>query len=291
MLLKLKSSSLTIFLLLCFLSGCATTGSKSYTKTRRYPLIHDKAPAFKVDVKKIPRVVPKKEPLSKRGNPKSYVVLGRRYYVLKKAQGYHARGVASWYGMKFHHFETSNGDIYNVGAFTAAHKTLPLPTYVSVRNLENGKTVVVKVNDRGPFVANRLIDLSYAAAKKLDMLKTGTARVEIRAIHPGITRLAQQNTSKRKKRTALATVHHTKTKLPQPIYLGIFKQRHQAQQLALLVKQWTPSPVKVEKKSIHKRTYYQVVIQPPTNHKSEVKLRQQLRLAGLTTSSISSQRS
>lgn len=278
-------------LLLFFLSGCATTSSNHrYTgKTRRYPLLQDKAPHFKIDVKKIPRVIPKAEPLSKRGNPKSYVVMGRRYYVLKSAQGYHARGIASWYGMKFHRFETANGEIYNVGALTAAHKTLPLPTYLSVKNLSNGKTVIVKVNDRGPFVSNRLLDLSYAAAKKLDMLKTGTARVEVHAIRPGVTRLAHQSTPRKKVHPKLVATP-SKTIVHQPIYLGMFKQRQEAQQLALLVKKWTPSPVQVEKKSIHQRTYYQVVVHPPANRQSEAKLRQQLRLAGLSTSSAPVQR-
>lgn len=167
-----------------------TLAACSSTSTRRYPLLQDRSPSFKINAAKIPNATPKTEPLSKRGNPKSYVVFGRRYYVLRSAKGYHARGVASWYGMKFHRFQTTNGEIYNVAAMTAAHKTLPLPTYVQVTNLRNGKTIIVKVNDRGPFANNRLIDLSYVAAKKLDMIGTGTAPVEIRAITPGLTRLA-----------------------------------------------------------------------------------------------------
>ena len=117
-----------------------------------------------------------------RGNPPFYDVLGHRYYVLATSEGYHARGLASWYGRDFQGLATSSGETYNMHAMTAAHKTLPIPTWVEVTNLENGKRVVVKVNDRGPFVDNRLIDLSYAAALDLDMVRDGTARVEVRAL-------------------------------------------------------------------------------------------------------------
>jgi rare lipoprotein A len=119
---------------------------------------------------------------SDRGNPPFYDVLGRRYYVLTTSEGYRARGVASWYGRDFHGLATSSGETYNMNAMTAAHKTLPIPTWVEVTNLENGKRVVVKINDRGPFVDERLIDLSYAAAQQLDMVRDGTARVEVRAL-------------------------------------------------------------------------------------------------------------
>ncbi|MGB6452526.1 MAG: septal ring lytic transglycosylase RlpA family protein, partial [Steroidobacteraceae bacterium] len=133
----------------------------------------------------VPDAVPRFEPRSKLGNPPFYDVLGHRYYVLASAQGYVARGVASWYGPAFHGINTAMGEPYNMYAMTAAHKTLPLPCYVQVTNLRNGLTVVVRVNDRGPFVANRLIDLSYTAAAKLGMLRDGTAFVEVRALTPG----------------------------------------------------------------------------------------------------------
>jgi rare lipoprotein A len=123
---------------------------------------------------------------SDRGNPPFYDVLGHRYYVLSSSEGYRARGIASWYGRDFHGLSTSSGETYNMHALTAAHKTLPIPTWVEVTNLENGRRVVVKVNDRGPFVDDRLIDLSYAAARELDMIRNGTARVEIRALASAI---------------------------------------------------------------------------------------------------------
>jgi rare lipoprotein A len=127
---------------------------------------------------------PAAPPRSDRGNPPFYEVFGRRYHVLPTSAGYVQRGVASWYGGDFHGLATSSGEQYDMHAMTAAHTTLPLPTWVEVTNLVNGKRVVVKVNDRGPFVDNRLIDLSFAAATELDMVRTGTTRVEVRAVAP-----------------------------------------------------------------------------------------------------------
>ncbi len=144
----------------------------------------DGAPRKGVDVSQIPDPVPQYEPLSKRGNPASYEVFGKRYTLLPNRFGYVEQGYASWYGTKFHGRLTSNGEVYNMYAMTAAHKTLPLPVYVRVTNLENGKSIIVRINDRGPFHEDRIIDLSYAAAAKLDMLKRGTARVEVRTIDP-----------------------------------------------------------------------------------------------------------
>lgn len=127
--------------------------------------------------------VPRREPLSKYGNGPVYEVLGQRYTVMPSSNGYKERGVASWYGKKFHGRLTSNREPYDMYGMTAAHKTLPLPTYVRVRNLSNNKSIVVRVNDRGPFVHNRIIDLSYSAALKLDMVKDGTSLVEVEAIN------------------------------------------------------------------------------------------------------------
>jgi rare lipoprotein A len=112
-------------------------------------------------------------------------VLGHHYTLLASPEGYVERGVASWYGPGFHGVSTSLGETYDMYAMTAAHKTLPIPCYARVTNLANGRSVVVRINDRGPFVSNRLIDLSYTAAAKLDMLRQGTAMVEVRVITPG----------------------------------------------------------------------------------------------------------
>ena len=132
----------------------------------------------------VPDMVPRAEPRSRNGNPPFYDVLGKRYFVLSSSIGYVERGVASWYGPGFHKVRTSTGEPYDMYAMTAAHKTLPLPAYVRVTNLQNGRSVVVRVNDRGPFVGNRIIDLSYTAAAKLDMLRNGTAMVEVRTLEP-----------------------------------------------------------------------------------------------------------
>lgn len=132
----------------------------------------------------VPDAVPRVEPRSRNGNPPFYEVFGKRYYVLSSSSGYWERGVASWYGPGFHKVRTSTGEPYDMYGMTAAHKTLPLPAYLRVTNLQNGRSIVVRVNDRGPFVGNRIIDLSYSAAAKLDMLRNGTAMVELRAIDP-----------------------------------------------------------------------------------------------------------
>jgi len=133
----------------------------------------------------IPDPVPRVEPRSARGNPPSYEVFGKRYAILATAEGYKERGVASWYGPDFHARPTSSGEPYDMYAMTAAHKTLPIPVYARVTNLGNGRSVIVRINDRGPFVANRIIDLSYTAAHKLDMTRAGTAFVEVEVITPG----------------------------------------------------------------------------------------------------------
>ena len=126
--------------------------------------------------------IPRQEPKSRYGNGPYYEVFGETYKVLDSSNNYQERGVASWYGKKFHGRKTSSQEDYDMYAMTAAHKSLPLPTYVRVRNLSNNKSIVVRVNDRGPFVDNRLIDLSYSAALKLDMVQSGTSLVEVTAI-------------------------------------------------------------------------------------------------------------
>ncbi len=141
--------------------------------------------SYGLEWQKIPNAIPKNEPKSKYGNPGSYEVLGKRYYVIKSNAGFRQKGIASWYGSKFHGERTSSGEEYNMYAMTAAHKSLILPAYVEVTNKKNGRKAIVKVNDRGPFHKGRIIDLSYAAATKLGVAATGTAPVEIRVVTPG----------------------------------------------------------------------------------------------------------
>ena len=167
-------------LLLPFFSACSTV-----------PALHpgwrgsdDGPPAAPVDAASVPNAQPRIEPRSPYGNPTFYEVDGQRYYVMKSSAGYVERGIASWYGSKFHGRRTSSGELYDMNAMTAAHPTLPIPSYVEVTNLRNGRKVIVKVNDRGPFLHNRLIDLSYVAAVKLGITAEGTGLVEVRAIDP-----------------------------------------------------------------------------------------------------------
>lgn len=156
---------------------------RDYTAGGLYrPGQRDHAPTGRPDLARIPEPVPKAEPLSRYGNQPSYTVLGKRYRVLTDTRGYRERGLASWYGAKFHGRATSSMEPYDMCQYTAAHKTLPLPSYARVTNLENGRSVVVRVNDRGPFHEGRVIDLSYVAALKLGVYETGTARVEVEAI-------------------------------------------------------------------------------------------------------------
>lgn len=166
---------LAVFAALTVLAGCAGT-----------PRVFEPAdgpPGGSVAIPDLPpEPVPRPEARSRYGNPAQYDVLGRRYAVMDSSRGYRERGVASWYGKKFHGRLTSNRETYNMYAMTAAHKTLPLPTYVRVRNLANNKSIIVRVNDRGPFAHNRLIDLSYGAALKLGIVENGTGLVEVEAI-------------------------------------------------------------------------------------------------------------
>ncbi|WP_371377059.1 septal ring lytic transglycosylase RlpA family protein [Thalassotalea aquiviva] len=171
---SLRSSlkTLCVLFVLSQMFGCTTS---------RYSQTHDSIPKRFPTSSELIEPLPKLEPKSPGGN-KPYQVFGVNYQVLDSAQNYQETGVASWYGQKFHGHLTSNGEIYDMYGFSAAHKSLPLPTYVQVTNLDNNKKVIVRVNDRGPFHQDRLIDLSYSAAYKLGMLEQGTARVKVEAI-------------------------------------------------------------------------------------------------------------
>ncbi|HEB86931.1 MAG TPA: septal ring lytic transglycosylase RlpA family protein [Gammaproteobacteria bacterium] len=203
-----------------FISACGTL------RNDRYQIYQDRAPDRNIDTRQIPDAIPRNEPRSKYGNPSSYRVNGHTYRVMKSSLGYHARGVASWYGEKFHGHRTASGEIYNMYAMTAAHKELPLPTWVRVTRLDNGRSVIVKVNDRGPFHDNRIIDLSWAAAKKLGITASGTGIVEIQAIDP---RHYQANPAKVNKPAERLTT----PALQYHLYLqaGAFISRNNAQRL------------------------------------------------------------
>lgn len=169
-------SSLVCALLL---AGCSAPEKVSDS---RYTMKHDTAPVNPPDVSNVPDAVPMDVAYSRGGNKPVYQVWGKTYRVLDTHIGYSEEGIASWYGLKFHGHKTSNGEIYDIYKMSAAHKSLPIPSYARVTNLDNGKSVIVRVNDRGPFHEERLIDLSYAAASRLEITQKGTGRVRVDAI-------------------------------------------------------------------------------------------------------------
>jgi rare lipoprotein A len=172
-----------ITLFVMALVGCSSTPSYDReTAGGRYKVRKDFAPENPPDVSNVADAVPVDIPYSRGGNRSTYEVWGKSYSVLSSHIGYKAEGIASWYGLKFHGHKTSNGEIYDIYKMSAAHKSLPIPSFARVTNLDNGKSVVVRVNDRGPFHENRLIDLSYSAAARLDILQQGTGRVRVEAI-------------------------------------------------------------------------------------------------------------
>lgn len=206
------------------------------------------------DASDIPNAVPKVEKKSRYGNPSSYVVFGKRYHVLKSAHCYKAKGIASWYGTMFHERLTSSREPYDMYKMTAANKVLPLPTYVRVHNLENGRTIIVKVNDRGPFHANRVIDLSFAAAKKIGMLAKGTALVEIEAIDP---RHPNQQCGVKKRG---APEHQAKPKLY--LQMGAFGEKSSATRLANRLSKYSKHPIYVYPSKRGDKNLYKVQIGP-----------------------------
>ncbi len=222
--------------------------------------VRDRPPIIDRDVAHIPDAIPKAEPRSRYGNPPHYEVFGKRYYTLRSSVGYEETGMASWYGKKFHGRKTSNGETYDMYGMTAAHKTLPLPTYVEVTNIENGRRVVLRVNDRGPFHGGRLIDLSYAAAKKLGVVSQGTARVKVRAVGVGGN-----------KRVAPAPQPQPKVERPpvtrlenQLIFLqvGAYASLHSAEGVKQAIQNLTGDPVSIRQVERHGTLLYRVRVGP-----------------------------
>ena len=168
------------------------------------PGVNDSTPTYIPNVACIPEPDVVDLPRSAIGNKSPYVVLGKSYQVLDRPKGYAEKGTASYYGAKFHGRLTSNREVYDMYAFTAAHKTLPLPSFARVTNLDNGESVIVRVNDRGPFHDGRVIDLSYAAAVRLGITQRGTGNVEVRALTPGEDNLLADKPSRRERRAAEA---------------------------------------------------------------------------------------
>lgn len=254
------------------LVGCASRDGGG-----RYSMQRDRGPDRVVDLAHVPDAVPRSEPLSRWGNKSPYEVLGKRYYVLPSAEGYRARGNASWYGKKFHGHTTSNGEIYDMYQMTAAHKSLPLPSFVKVTNLENGRQVIVRVNDRGPFHADRLIDLSYAAAYRLGMLQNGTARVEVEAIMAGSSEavLAQS----RQPRPAPPAAGQAASG-GRSLQVAAFSTESKAQAVAARLLGLLQEPVQVRPVQRDTRTLYRVQLGPLSGNRPLGWILEQLDAAG-----------
>ena len=220
--------------------------------------------------------VPREEPRSRYGNGPIYEVFGETYRVLDSSYGYKARGVASWYGKKFHGRKTSNQEVYDMYAMTAAHKTLPLPTYVRVRNLRNNRSIVVRVNDRGPFVDNRLIDLSYSAAQRLDMVRDGTSLVEVTAISYDEPPPKLRNNSK--------PASTTQNDLSRDIFVqvGAFSDRTNAQRRYSMLRQRGFERAFVDTDSGQSPSLYRVRIGPIANVVQYDSIVEELKRLGIT---------
>lgn len=210
-----------------FVAGCSVV-----TKQEQ-----DAAPSRPVDWSQVRAAVPKKEPKSRYGNPESYEIDGITYRVMQSSENFRQEGVASWYGTKFHGRRTSSGEPYDMLQLTAAHKTLPIPCFVKVTNKDNGKQLVVRVNDRGPFAKSRIIDLSYAAAHKLGMAHKGTANVVIETIDfPSQDQASYNNSSA----TDLAQANKKRF-----VQVGAYSNRASAQKLAKVLDREIDLPVTI----------------------------------------------
>ena len=236
---------------LAILGGCSISSYDIFEEK-------DGGPDRYVDVSSIPNAVPKHEPRSRYGNMTSYEVFGKRYYTLKSSQGFKERGIASWYGNKFHGRKTSSGEKYDMYAMTAAHKTLPLPTYAEVTNLENGRQIIVKVNDRGPFRHNRIIDLSYVAAKKLGITRKGTGLVEVRAINPSEPYRASAISRPTPSIASNSIAYHPGLF----IQAGAFKNRDNALRLKSRLSADLNRPVRISEAFTQGDTFYRVQVGP-----------------------------
>lgn len=208
--------------------------------------LKDWGPLDDMDASHIPDAIPRRELRTLAGNKSPYEVLGITYWVMDREDGYQEQGLASWYGSKFHGKRTANGELYSMYSMSGAHKTLPIPSYVRVTNLDNGRQVVVRINDRGPFHSGRVIDLSYAAASKLGFARIGTARVRVEAVLPEGGMIAK-STDSRTAEALAATQVKAGQPLPNNAFLqaGAFSTPAAAEQMRQRLGQLTRLPVSV----------------------------------------------
>ena len=277
---------LLFFVLLFMLSGC------ELLERTREP--KDSGPDEPLDVSAIPDAVPTNEPRMKEGNFSPYTVLGKTYHVVEYPKGFRQTGIASWYGTKFHGRLTANGEVYNMYGMTAAHKTLPIPSYVRVTNVSNQKSVIVRVNDRGPFHDDRIIDLTYTAASKLGFVDKGTAEVKIEYIDPntyqpenreGDSKGANSGDKQKPMAKAPQPVNSAGYALPDNTYLqvGAFSQLSSADELKSQLRALTDYPIDVlfpgTEKGKNRSSLFKVQIGPFTNNADLQSLRLKLMQA------------
>ncbi|MCH9696954.1 MAG: septal ring lytic transglycosylase RlpA family protein [Gammaproteobacteria bacterium] len=244
----------SLLLIVMLLSGCATDPSS--------PGVPEQYPGHK-NPASIKDAVPKSEPISRYGNPPSYEVFGKRYYVLETSEQFSQQGTASWYGKPFHGRRTSSGETYDMFAMTAAHKTLPLPTYVRVNNQDNDRSVIVRINDRGPFHDGRIIDLSYAAALKLGIVANGTASVTIEAINPQHFNKLSSQAAKHSDEPVLVARNEQVSNISKHfVQLGVFTEIENAKRLQdKLLHSSLPTP-EIVTDQLNSEEMYRVVIGP-----------------------------
>lgn len=239
----------------------------SKSQSQRYKDASDSGPSFPPsEVAKLIEPVPKSEPRSRYGNKSSYSVLGKTYRVLDSPVGYVERGISSWYGNKFHGYMTSSMEPYDMHLFSAAHKSLPLPSYARVTNLANGKSVIVRVNDRGPFHENRLIDLSYAAAVRIGIWPKGTGMVEVQAIdpeHPERRPVAvEAPTQARVAKAQPATTKPASDKARLYLQVGSFSSRDNAERVAAALKSAGIESVRIDTVNVSGNSIHRVRVGP-----------------------------
>ncbi len=280
----------------CSSSPTSTSGAASASPPAGAPgpvrTVHDGPPSYMQDVSQIPDAVP--VPHTGRYKASPYNVLGRDYNPMQDGRDYREEGTASWYGTKFHGQNTANGELYDLYGMTAAHKTLPLPTYVQVTNLANNRKIIVRVNDRGPFYSDRIIDLSYAAAKKLGYADQGTAHVLVEGIDP-VAWQQQNNPSYLVQAQPVAAPQRAEIIPPEPIetghtgyYLqvGAFSNAQSAEQLRQRLRSVVSANVFVSEFQQDARTLHRVRLGPVSSQDEARRLMETLRLANMGTPTL-----
>lgn len=252
----------------------------------RYALDRDSTPSAVPDISKIPEPVPRAEPRSVYGNKSPYTVLGKTYRVLPSCKDYDERGQASWYGNKFHGYTTSNFERYDMYAYSAASKVLPIPCYVRVTNLDNGRSAIVRVNDRGPFVDGRIIDLSYVAAIKLGVWPKGTARVEVQGIDPDHPDAQTARTESARDARASASPRKTPN-APLYVQAGSFADPANAERVAAKLRAARLGPVRVVHATSNGRSVERVIVGPLQDADEAESRAARIRALGLGATQVS----